>query len=84
MPPVPGSMRYALPGARSVPPLVHAHTAVLHVSTQSAAPDDAWELLTILLEPETLYSYTHLRWGSARPASPSSAGAICRARTPSR
>ena len=62
VPPVPGSTRYALPGGRSVPPLVHAHTAVLHVSTQSAAPDDAWELLTMLLEPETLYSYTHLRW----------------------
>ena len=62
VPPVPGSMRYALPGGRSVPPLVHAHTAVLHVSTQSAAPAEAWELLTMLLEPETLYSYTHLRW----------------------
>ena len=35
---------------------------VLHVSTQSAASDNAWELLTMLLEPETLYSYTHLRW----------------------
>ena len=62
VPPVPGSTRYTLPGVRSVPPLVHAHTAVLHLSTQSAAPDDAWELLTMLLEPETLYSYTHLRW----------------------
>ena len=62
VPPVPGSTRYALPGVRSVPPLVHAHTAVLHLSTQSAAPDEAWELLTLLLEPETLYSYTHLRW----------------------
>ena len=62
MPPVPGSTRYALPGVRAAQPLVHAHTAVLHVSTQSAAPDDAWELLTMLLEPETLYSYTHLRW----------------------
>ena len=61
-PPVPGSTRYALPGGRSVPPLVHAHTAVLHVSTQSATPDNAWELLTMLLEPETLYSYTQLRW----------------------
>ena len=62
VPPVPGSTRYALPGGRSVPPLVHAHTAVLHVSTQSAAPAAAWELLTMLLEPETLHSYTHLRW----------------------
>ncbi len=62
VPPVPGSTRYALPGGRSVPPLVHAHTAVLHLSTQSAAPADAWELLTMLLEPEMLYSYTHLRW----------------------
>ena len=62
VPPVPGRTRYALPGGRSVPPLVHAHTAVLHVSTQSAAPAGAWELLTMLLEPETLYSYTHLRW----------------------
>ena len=62
VPPVPGSTRYTLPGVRSVPPLVHAHTAVLHLSTQSAAPDAAWELLTMLLEPETLYSYTHLRW----------------------
>ena len=61
-PPVPGSTRYALPGARAAQPLVHAHTAVLHVSTQSAAPDQAWELLTMLLEPETLHSYTHLRW----------------------
>ncbi len=61
-PPVPGSTRYALPGARAAQPLVHAHTAVLHVSTQSAAPDDAWELLTMLLEPETLYSYTQLHW----------------------
>ena len=60
-PPVPGSTRYALPGARAAP-LVHAHTAVLHLSTQSAAPAEAWELLTMLLEPETLYSYTHLRW----------------------
>ena len=60
-PPVPGSTRYALPGARAAP-LVHAHTAVLHVSAQSAAPDNAWELLTTLLEPETLHSYTHLRW----------------------
>ena len=62
VPPVPGSTRYALPGARAAQPLVHAHTAVLHVSTQSAAPAAAWELLTMLLEPETLYSYTHLRW----------------------
>lgn len=62
VPPVPGGPRYALPGGRSVPPLVHAHTAVLHVSTQSATPDDAWELLTMLLEPATLHSYTHLRW----------------------
>ena len=62
VPPVPGRTRYALSGGRSVPPLVHAHTAVLHVSTQSAAPDDAWELLTMLLEPETLYSYTQLHW----------------------
>ena len=61
VPPVPGSTRYALPGARAAP-LVHAHTAVLHVSTQSATPAEAWELLTMLLEPETLYSYTHLRW----------------------
>ncbi len=61
VPPVPDSTRYALPGARAAQPLVHAHTAVLHVSTQSAAPDDAWALLTMLLEPETLYSYTHLR-----------------------
>ncbi len=62
VPPVPGSTRYTLPGIRSVPPLVHAHTAVLHLSTQSAAPDKAWELLTLSLEPETLHSYTHLRW----------------------
>lgn len=62
MPPVPGSTRYALPGARLVPPLAHAHTAVLHVSTQSAAPAEAWELLTMLLDPEPLYSYTNLRW----------------------
>ena len=61
-PPVPGSTRYALPGGRSAQPLVHAHTAVLHVSTQSATPDNAWELLTMLLEPEPLYSYTQLRW----------------------
>ncbi len=62
VPPVPGSTRYALPGGRAAQPLVHAHTAVLHVSTQSAAPDKAWELLTMLLEPEPLYSYTQLRW----------------------
>ena len=62
VPPVPGSTRYALPGGRSAQPLVHAHTAVLHVSTQAATPDNAWELLTMLLEPETLYSYTNLRW----------------------
>ena len=62
VPPVPGNTRYALPGARAAQPLVHAHTAVLHVSTQSEDPDGAWELLTMLLEPETLHSYTHLRW----------------------
>ena len=61
-PPVPGSPRYALPGGHAAQPLVHAHTAVLHLSTQSAAPAAAWELLTMLLEPETLYSYTQLRW----------------------
>ena len=66
VPPVPGSTRYALPGGRSAQPLVHAHTAVLHVSTQSAAPAEAWELLTMLLEPETLYSYTHLH-GAVTP-----------------
>ena len=60
VPPVPGRTRYALPGGRSAQPLVHAHTAVLHVSTQSATPAKAWELLTMLLEPETLYSYTNL------------------------
>ena len=61
VPPVPSSTRYALPGARAAQPLVHAHTAILHVSTQSATPAEAWELLTMLLEPEPLYSYTQLR-----------------------
>ena len=60
MPPVPGK-RYALPGSRKAAPLVHTHSAVLHLSAQSEHPDLAWELLTLLLEPDTLYEYTNIR-----------------------
>ena len=60
MPPVPGK-RYALPGSRKAAPLVHTHSAVLHLSSQSEHPDPAWELLTLLLEPDTLYEYTNIR-----------------------
>ena len=60
MPPVPGK-RYALPGSRKAAPLVHTHSAVLHLSAQSEHADPAWELLTLLLEPDTLYEYTNIR-----------------------
>ena len=60
MPPVPGK-QYALPGSREAAPLVHTHSAVLHLSAQSEHPDLAWELLTLLLEPDTLYEYTNIR-----------------------
>ena len=60
MPPVPGK-RYALPGSREAGPLVHIHSAVLHLSSQSVYPDLAWELLTLLLDPDTLYEYTNIR-----------------------
>ncbi len=60
VPPVPGK-RYALPGSHKAAPLVHTHSAVLHLSAQSEHPDPAWELLTLLLEPDTLYEYTNIR-----------------------
>ena len=60
LPPVPGK-RYALPGNREAVPLVHTHSAVLHLSAQSAHADLAWELLTLLLAPDTLYEYTNIR-----------------------
>ena len=53
-PPVPGK-QYALPGSRAAAPLVHTHSAVLHLSAQSEDSDRAWELLTLLLAPDTLY-----------------------------
>ena len=58
--PVPGK-QYALPGGRKVAPLIHTHSAILHLSAQSEHPDAAWELLTLLLEPVTLHEYTNIR-----------------------
>ena len=58
--PIPGT-RYALPANRQTSPLVHTHSAVLHLSSQSEHPDLAWELLMLLLEPDTLYEYANLR-----------------------
>ena len=58
--PIPGN-RYALPADRQASPLVHTYSAVLHLSSQSEHPDLAWELLTLLLEPDTLHEYANLR-----------------------
>ncbi len=60
MPPVPGK-RYAWADSREAAPLVHTHSAVLHLSAQSESSDRAWELLTLLLEPDTLAEYTNIR-----------------------
>ena len=59
-PPVPGK-QYVLPGSREAAPLVHTHSAVLHLSAQTEQSDSAWELLTLLLKPDTLYEYTNIR-----------------------
>ena len=59
-PPAPGK-QYVLPGSRQVSPLIHTHSAVLHLSAQSEYPDLAWELLTLLFEPVTLHEYTNIR-----------------------
>ncbi len=50
------------PGGRDQTPLVHTHTALLHLSAQSPHPDQAWELLTLILEPDVIYEYTQRRW----------------------
>ena len=68
VPAVPGNVLYTMPGGRTVRPLVHAQTAVLHLSTQSAHVDEAWELLTLLLAPDTLYDYTSFRFRTAIPS----------------
>lgn len=49
------------PGGRQQTPLVHTHTALLHLSAQSSHPDQAWELLTLIMEPDVLYEYTQRR-----------------------
>ena len=59
--PVPGNLYHPSPRGQSRQPLVHTHTAVLHLSPQSAYPDEAWELLNLLLEPDILYDYANLR-----------------------
>lgn len=53
------------PGGRQQTPLVHMHTALLHLSAQSSHPDQAWELLTFIMEPDVLYEYT--QWRRALP-----------------
>ncbi len=49
------------PGGRDQTPLVHTHTALLHLSAQSSHPDQAWELLTLVMESDVLYEYTQRR-----------------------
>ena len=50
------------PDGQQQTPLVHTHTALLHLSAQSSHPDQAWELLTLIMEPDVLYEYTQRRW----------------------
>ena len=49
------------PDGQQQTPLVHTHTALLHLSAQSSHPDQAWELLTLIMEPDVLYEYTQRR-----------------------
>ena len=49
------------PDGQQQTPLVHTHTALLHLSAQSSHPDQAWELLTLIMDPDVLYEYTQRR-----------------------
>ena len=68
LPPTPGEEPTAIvvgtpptPDGQQQTPLVHMHTALLHLSAQSSHPDQAWELLTLIMEPDVLYEYTQRR-----------------------
>jgi ABC-type glycerol-3-phosphate transport system substrate-binding protein len=60
-PPVPGNSKYRVPGNKSVKPYVFTDNALAFVSVQSKAPDHAWELLKLLVEPETFLEFNRLR-----------------------
>jgi len=60
-PPVPGNTRYRVPGNRTVPPYAFTDNALAFVSVQSRAPDHAWELLKLLVQPDTFPELNRLR-----------------------
>ena len=61
VPPVPGNVRYRVPGNKTVPPYVFTDNALAFVSVQSRAPDHAWELLKLLVQPDTFLEFNRLR-----------------------
>ena len=58
---MPGNTKYRVPGNKSVKPYVFTDNALAFVSAQSKAPDHAWELLKLLVEPETFLEFNRLR-----------------------
>jgi ABC-type glycerol-3-phosphate transport system substrate-binding protein len=61
IPPIPGNVKYRVPGNKTVKPYVFTDNAVAFISSQSKAPDHAWELLKILTQPETFLEFNRLR-----------------------
>jgi N,N'-diacetylchitobiose transport system substrate-binding protein len=61
IPPIPGNVKYRTPGNKTVRPYVFTDNAVSFVSSQSKYPDHAWELLKLLVQPETFLEFNRLR-----------------------
>ena len=61
VPPIPGKVKYRTPGSRTVKPYVFTDNALAFISPTSKYPDHAWELLKLLVQPETFLEFNRLR-----------------------